>query len=174
VRGERRVTGFWGPPADDVMCTPLALEEAKMLREWTGLTLMTLLLCGAAVVAAQEQPKKEMQPPVSDSAATGKAAGEETKPPEQNSEAAPVETRSGPYSCDVYVNNNTRWVIHRVYIDGRHWGSVGRHGSLTVYNIGSGRTKIYAEADFNDGPTRYWGPRWFDCNSHSTYTWNLN
>ena len=141
-----------------------------MLREWIGLTLVTLLLFGAAVVAAQEQPKKEMQPPVTDSAAAGKAAGEETKPAEKNNEAAPVETRSGPGACDIYVNNHTRWIIHRVYIDGRHWGSVGRYGGLTVYNIGTGRTKLYAEADFDDGSVKYWGPRWFACDSYATHT----
>ena len=144
-----------------------------MLREWTGLTLMTLLLCGAAVVAAQEQPKKEMQPPVSDSAATGKAAGEETKPPEKNDEAAPVETRSSHNTCDIHVNNNTRWIIHRVYIDGRYWGSVGRYGGLTVTNIGTGRTKLYAEADFDNG-IKHWGPRWFECAPHTRHTLTLN
>jgi hypothetical protein len=149
----------------------LALEEAKMLREWTGLTLVILLLCGAAVVAAQEQPKKEMQPPVSVSAAPGKAAGEETQPPEQNTEAAPVETRSSPWSCDVYINNQTRWFIHRVYIGGRYWGSVGRYGGLSVYNLDTGRFRIYAEADFDNG-TKSWACT-FDCNSYSTFTCNL-
>src|SRR5262245_61548648 len=112
-----------------------------MLQAWTGLILVTLLLCGGAVVTAQETPKKEAQPPVTDSVVTGKMAGEETKPPEKNDMSPPVATRSGASSCDIHIDNRTSWVIHRVYIDGQYWGGVGRSGDLVVRNIGAGRTK---------------------------------
>ena len=32
------------------------------------------------------------------------------------------------------------------------------------------RTKVYAEADFDDGSVKYWGPRWFACDSYATHT----
>jgi hypothetical protein len=145
-----------------------------MLRKWIGLTLVTLVLFGGGLVRAQESPKKEMQPPVTDSAVTGKAAGEETKPPQKNDVSPPVETRKSTFTCDIHIDNRTPWIIHRVYIDNEYWGSVGRLGDLVVRDVGVGRTKLYAEADFNDGPTRHWGPRWFDCTSWLTFTWTLH
>jgi hypothetical protein len=91
----------------------------------------------------------------------------------QNKQQPDVQTRQGPSSCDVVFVNNTGWYIHRVYVDGRRVGSVGRNSSAVLRDESRGRTELYAEADFTDGPTRSWGPYVFDCEPWTTFTWRL-
>jgi hypothetical protein len=144
-----------------------------MLQRLGELIAVALMLLAGSLAVAQEPTKQEMQPPVTDSATMGKMTGEATPPPAKNDVAPPIETRKGPVTCDVAIGNTTSWIIHRVYIDNIYWGAVGPYGGAIAHNIGIGRTKFYAEADFVDGSTRHWGPRWFDCQSYSTYTWTI-
>lgn len=144
-----------------------------MFRRLTGLLTVGCVLLAGAFAVAQESTKKEIQPPVSSSAAVGKHPGEGTNPPDKNEVAPPMVTRRGAFLCDITLDNRTPWSIHRVYIDDRYWGAVGRYGDSIARDVGTGRTKVYAEADFTDGTTRYWGPQWFDCQSYATYSWTL-
>jgi hypothetical protein len=144
-----------------------------MLRRLTGLTAAVFILVAASLVAAQELTKKETQAPVTDTAVQGKAPGEATEAPAKNEMTPPIETRRGAYSCDIAIDNRTSWIIHRIYIDNAYWGSVGRHGDGIARDVSTGRTKVYAEADFTNGSTMRWGPQWFDCRSYSLFTWTL-
>ena len=117
-------------------------------------------------------PNKPLQDPVETESQEGGAEVEVTGDATMNS-TDPVEMRAGPFSCDVHIDNRTNWYIHRVYIDGSNWGSVGRFGDSIARDVSVGRTKVYAEADFTDGSKRYWGPNYFDCTSFATFTWKL-
>lgn len=144
-------------------------------RAVAGAVALSVLLAGVVGVSAQaDKPKlKDEKPAVEDKAATGTAPGEAAGGVTGNSMTPPAPTRRGAYTCDIHIDNRTNWIIHRVYIDGRYWGSVGRGGDAIARDVLSGGTKVYAEADFTDGSKRYWGPRVFNCDSHATYTWTL-
>jgi|KBSSwiStaDraftv2_1062776.scaffolds.fasta_scaffold1396238_2 hypothetical protein len=85
----------------------------------------------------------------------------------------PAATRAGSTTCDVWVSNFTPWVIHRLYIDRQPWGSVGRRADVIAYDVVAGPTRLYAEADFTDGSTKFWGPQVVNCDRYSTFRWNL-
>jgi hypothetical protein len=140
-----------------------------------AVALGVLLAAGLGGLSAQaDKPKlKDAKPAVEDRAATGTAPGEAAAAAAANSATPPAPTRRGAYTCDIHIDNRTPFIIHRVYIDGRYWGSVGRGGDAIARDVLSGGTRVYAEADFSDGPKRYWGPRVFDCESFSTFTWTL-
>ena len=128
----------------------------------------------AADPASKFDPKKPVQPAVQDKAQTGKADVKVTGDDTKNSTAPAVEKRAGAFSCDIHIDNRTNWYINRVYVDGRNWGSVGRYGDAIARDVATGPTRLYAEVDFSDGSTRYYGPRVFNCNSYSTHRWTLN
>lgn len=91
-----------------------------------------------------------------------------------NQTDAQIQKRQGPNSCDVRFINETSWYINRLYVDGRRVGSMSRGYSVsTLYDESTGDTRLYAEADFTNGTTRFWGPRTFTCRPNSTYTWRL-
>lgn len=141
----------------------------------SALSVLALLSTGAwAAEAGKIDPAKPVQAAVDSKASTGKGkvkiAGDDTK----NSTTPAGKKRAGPFSCDVHIDNRTNWVIHRVIIDGRNWGSVGRYGDAIARDVASGPTTLYAEADFTDGSTQHWGPRTFQCNSYATHTWRLH
>ena len=139
---------------------------------WAVSAVSVMTLIGAGTILAQQpKPTKEAKPAVEDKATSGSLAAEVGKPAAKNPTSAPVATRQGRNSCDIHIDNRTQFVVHRVFIDGDYWGSIGRYGDAIARDVSTGRTKIYAEADFTDGTTRYWGPRWFACDSYSTYTW---
>lgn len=148
---------------------------------------LTKALIGAAVLAlaaggalAQQDdrfdPKKPRKPAVVDKAGSGApkdAPQVKDKGQARNATVAATGDRAGPSACDVHIDNRTDWVIHRVYIDGRNWGSVGRYGDSFARNVAMGPTRLYAEADFTDGSKRFWGPRNVPCDPWSTFTWTL-
>jgi hypothetical protein len=128
----------------------------------------------AAESSSKLDPKKPVKGNVESAAKQGKAA--DAKVTGDDSKNATVETkgtRAGPYACDIRIDNRTNFVIHRVYVDGRNWGSVGRYGDAIARDVGAGGTRIYAEADFSDGSTKYWGPNVFKCESYATYIWTV-
>jgi hypothetical protein len=143
---------------------------------FSTILVSTLLVSVASSAWADEHskfdPNKPLQDPVESKSQEGGVDVEVTGDATMNS-TTPVEMRAGPYSCDVHIDNRTNWYIHRVYIDGSNWGSVGRFGDSIARNVSIGRTKVYAEADFTDGSKRYWGPNYFDCTSYATFTWKL-
>ena len=135
---------------------------------------LLVLMSTSTISAQQDKPKlKDAKPAVEDKAEARAVPGEAGKAPAPNSETPQVETRRGPRSCDIHIDNRTNWHIHRVYIDGDYWGTVSRGGDSIARDVMTGRTKVYAEADFTNGTTRSWGPRWFECDGFSTYTWTL-
>lgn len=89
-------------------------------------------------------------------------------------EGTTIAQRKGPNSCDVVFANNTKWWIHRVYIDGQNVGLMAPGGDYILRDVISGMTSLYAEADFTNGDVRYWGPRKFDCPPNTRYTWTLH
>ena len=126
----------------------------------------------AAESTSKLDPKKPMKGSAESKAQKGKSTevkitGDDSK----NSTVAASTKRAGPYSCDIHIDNRTDYAIHRVYVDGRNWGSVGRYGDAIARDVGAGRTTLYAEADFTDGSTLYWGPRVFNCDAWGSYTW---
>jgi len=148
--------------------------------------MLTHTLIGAAVLAlaaggalAQQDdrfnPKKPRKPAVEDKAASGTAKDVKVKDKGQarNATVAATGDRAGPSACDIHIDNRTDWIIHRVYIDQRNWGSVGRFGDGIARDVSMGPTHLYAEADFTDGSKRYWGPRTVPCDPWSTFTWTL-
>ncbi len=77
-----------------------------------------------------------------------------------------------PLFCEVHVDNRTDLFI-KVYIDGTYRGMMDKWGDLFDYTI-SGRTQLYARADFTDGSYKYWGPSVVNCPDDGTYTWRLH
>jgi hypothetical protein len=146
---------------------------------FVGLAVMGLVLWGSlGYLGGQE---KQDKPKPKEKQEIIETRGEVTKKPkytrkeEKNDpKGAKVAKRAGEFTCDVHVDNRTNWVIHRVYIDGRYRGSVGRLGDLYEYDVLSGPTELYAEADFTDRSIRYWGPRTVNCPSYQMYTWRLH
>jgi hypothetical protein len=139
-------------------------------------SVVTVFAAGAIAAESSSKfdPKKPLKGSEESQAQPGKAAdakvsGDDVK----NATVATQGTRAGPYSCDIHIDNRTNWVIHRVYIDGRNWGTVGRYGDSVARDVAAGATRVYAEADFTDGSTRHWGPRVFNCNSYGRYTWTI-
>lgn len=82
-------------------------------------------------------------------------------------------TLSGPYSCDIVFDNHTQYLI-RVFVDGNYYGTMAAWGDFTVYNVGTGPTRLYGRADFsNTSEFYYWGPSTVTCDPYSRYTWRL-
>jgi len=140
-----------------------------------GAAALALTTGGALAADDKFDPKKPRQAAVESEAQSGKAKDAKTTKggATKNATVAEAGKRAGPYSCDIHIDNRTNWVIHRIYIDGRNWGSVGRYGDSMARDVAAGATRVYAEADFTDGSVRHWGPRVFQCNSWGTYTWTL-
>jgi hypothetical protein len=136
-----------------------------------------LAMCTGVAHAADDKldPKKPVQPAVEDKAVMGKAKDAKVSgSTPKNGTVAEAGKRAGPYSCDIRIDNRTNYTIHRIYIDGRNWGTVGRYGDSIARDVQAGGTRVYAEADFTDGTTRSWGPRVFQCSAYGTYTWHLD
>jgi len=141
----------------------------------SALSALALLSMGAwAADLGKIDPAKPLQAAVDTKASKGKGKVKITGDDTKNSTAPAAKKRAGPFSCDVHIDNRTNWVVHRVVIDGRNWGSVGRYGDAIARDVVSGATTLYAEADFTDGSSRSWGPRTFQCKSYATHTWRLH
>lgn len=148
--------------------------KTKAIPTVSALSVLALLTTGAwAAESGKFDPAKPVQTAVDSKAETKKGAVKITGDDTKNSTAPAAKKRAGPFSCDIHIDNRTNWVIHRVVIDGRNWGSVGRYGDAIARDVASGPTSLYAEADFTDGTTRSWGPRSFQCNSYATFAWRL-
>ncbi len=72
--------------------------------------------------------------------------------------------------CRVGIDNWTGWYI-RVYVDGTYRGTIAPWDESHCYT-GSGPTKIYAVAVFEDGSRFTWGPRVVNCSR--AYNWELH
>lgn len=119
-------------------------------------------------------PKKPLQPTVTSKAEKGKAADVKIVSDDSKNSTTPAPaTRASDTTCDIHVDNRTNLIIHRVYVDGRNWGGVGRYGDAMARDVGIGGTTLYAEADWSDGTTSRWGPHVFNCRSWATYRWSL-
>lgn len=71
---------------------------------------------------------------------------------------------TGQKTCTVYLTNNTDYEID-IYIDGKYRGTTGESGT-TYATTGSGSTRVYARADFEDGSYLYWGPSNYTCGNN--------
>jgi hypothetical protein len=135
----------------------------------------SLLWSPPGSVLGQTPPKsKVIAPPVqtkAEPAAKREYADQAMKNSEKGTDRP---QRMGPGRCDVVFNNNTSWYIHRVYIDGHLRGSMSPGGRYILEDVAAGPTVLYAEADFDDGSIRKWGPRTFPCPEWTQYTWNMN
>jgi hypothetical protein len=151
-------------------------KKRTMTLNVIGLAILALSAWGSfSYLESQEKPKpKEKEEVIETRGEVGKKQNYGNKEVKNDPKGAKVEKRAGAFTCDVHVDNRTPWVIHRVYIDRVYQGRVGRLGDLTVYDVIAGGTQLYAEADFTDGTTRYWGPRVVNCPSYMTYVWRLN
>lgn len=79
--------------------------------------------------------------------------------------------RGGETWCRIVVDNWTPWKI-QLYLEGHTHGLVGPFGELAIHNPGAS-SRVYARAEFKDGPTRSWGPRVFACKTDQPYRWKL-
>ncbi|MEW6129174.1 MAG: hypothetical protein AB1757_19195 [Acidobacteriota bacterium] len=75
----------------------------------------------------------------------------------------------GAGTCAVFVDNRTGFYI-RIYVDGSYRGTLSPWGDAYCYT-GSGATKLYAVAIFDDGSRFTWGPNAVNC--LDSYTWRL-
>lgn len=73
-------------------------------------------------------------------------------------------------TCYVQLDNWTPWYVN-YYVDGSYQGTVPPWGELWGSAI-SGRTRLYARADFDDGTYLYWGPSYFSC--FGSHTWRID
>jgi hypothetical protein len=87
-----------------------------------------------------------------------------TAPPKKGGARA-----KGAQSCAVIVDNRTPFLI-RIYVDGTYRGTISPWGDAYCYT-GSGATKLYAVAMFDDGSRLTWGPNVVSCGT--SYTWRL-
>ncbi len=71
---------------------------------------------------------------------------------------------TGQRTCTVYLTNKTDYNID-IYIDGEYSGTTGETGT-TYTTTGSGSTRVYARADFDDGSYLYWGPSVYNCGNN--------
>ncbi|TRZ89892.1 MAG: hypothetical protein D4R84_17110 [Rhodocyclaceae bacterium] len=140
----------------------------------TVLALSVMAMFATVAVADDKaDPKKPAKPAVEAKAEAGKAK-EDVKGDAPKNSTAPVAKRSGPYTCDIHVDNRTDWFINRVYVDRQYVGSVGQGGDSYIRDVGKGATRVYAELDFTDGSTRHYGPVVFNCEAYTTHHWKLN
>lgn len=96
----------------------------------------------------------------------------ETNSASNNMQAPPKKggaRAKGAGTCAVIVDNRTPFLI-RIYVDGTYRGTISAWGDAYCYT-GSGATKLYAVAMFDDGSRLTWGPNLVNCGD--TYTWRL-
>ena len=128
---------------------------------------------GALAEDSKLDPKKPLQDPMEAKMEQGKADEPVTGEDTSNSRT-PVVTRSDSRHCDIKFDNRTDIYSHRIYVDRVNRGSLSRYGDGILRDVGKGKTRLYAEADYTDGTTSHWGPTYFDCKPWSTYVWKLN
>jgi hypothetical protein len=141
-----------------------------------SVTVLAVSLATTTLVLAQgdQKPKPKADEQVIDAKNQTRAKPEDGGAVGKNTGSEqPEATRAGATTCDVWVSNYTPWVIHRLYIDRRPWGSIGRRADVIAYDVVAGPTRLYAEADFTDGSTKFWGPTVVQCDRYSTFRWNL-
>lgn len=81
---------------------------------------------------------------------------------------------AGQRTCHIDLINKTEWVID-IYIDGKYQGTMGDYSS-NYTTTGSGATRLYARAEFDDGSYIYWGPKNITCGSNAKdgyFEWTL-
>ncbi len=93
----------------------------------------------------------------------------------KNSKSTKTKTRgNGQRTCNIDLINDTGYVID-IYIDGRYRGTISEYDS-NYTTTGSGATKLYARAEFDDGTFLYWGPKDITCGNNSKdgyFEWTL-
>lgn len=93
----------------------------------------------------------------------------------KNSKSTRTKTRgSGQRTCYIDLVNDTGYVID-IYIDGKFRGTMAEWDS-NYTTTGSGATKLYARAEFDDGSSLYWGPTNITCGNNAKdgyYEWTL-
>ena len=88
--------------------------------------------------------------------------------PEQKGGA---KTRGGG-SCEVRFDNRTRWFV-KLYVDGTYRGTISPYGDGVAYT-GSGSTRVYGRAQFDNGDYLYWGPNDYSCYSGEYIYFKMN
>ncbi len=153
------------------------LTKRAYLMGVCGLSLLGLVIWGSFnYLGSQEKPKpklKEKKEVVETRGESGKTPDHKGTEVKNDPKGETVEKRAGANTCDVHVDNRTNFIIHRIYIDGRYVGRVGPLGDLYAYDVLSGPTRLYAEAEFTTGK-RWWGPMTVNCPSYITYSWRLH
>lgn len=139
-----------------------------------GAVVLSALLASGQEWRADAQMARPMKPQADVIESRSQTTDSKTTDREPANKKEPdVQTRQSDATCDILFANATGWYIHRVYVDRRRVGSIGRNSEAVLRDEVVGPTELYAEADFIDGPTRTWGPRVFECRPNSTYTWRL-
>ncbi|MBI2088063.1 MAG: hypothetical protein HYT78_04880 [Deltaproteobacteria bacterium] len=150
---------------------------SKLVGLFVGLA--AILALPLAYLGSQEKldkPKpKEKEEVIETRGEVGKKQRYPVKEAKNDPKGGKIEKRAGAYTCDVHFDNRTRWIIHRMFVDralrARNMQPVG---DVYVYDVISGPTELYAEADFTDGSIRYWGPQMVSCPSYVTFRWELH
>lgn len=111
---------------------------------------------------------------------SSKGTGEDKNVTQTRSKNSPNKTEKtnpkggGQRTCSIDLVNKTQWVID-IYIDGKYRGTMDEYAS-NFTTTGSGATRLYARAEFDNGEYIYWGPREITCGSNSKdgyYEWTL-
>lgn len=165
------------------------------------LTLMAIALIALVAVAAfsplqpalvfsqskkqqDDKDKKKKAKPVDLKAAKGSGDKDENikqtrRTNQLNADIPPPANKSGTrgtgrMTCHIDLDNSTKHYID-IYIDGYYEGTMGPWDDAHV-DAGSGATRIYARAEFEDGSYLYWGPENFVCGNNQKdgyYTYRM-
>lgn len=143
---------------------------------FTFLLVLTYLIAYNTIVFSQDKTEKTIESTCQKGSGEDPNVKSDTRlnDPNDNTQIPawkdPNSKGTGPGKCYILVKNYTNWYID-IYIDGYSLGLIGPWGDMYVYT-GTGTTKFYAKAKFNDGTYNYWGPSYFDCDYY--YTLGLN
>jgi hypothetical protein len=136
--------------------------------------ILTYIVSYNPVLFSQDKPEKTIESAVQKGSGNDNNITSKSNKNDPNDKStAPSykdESRgSGPGICTVTIKNFTNWYID-IYMDGKYIGEIGPWQDAYSYT-GTGATKIYVKAQFDDGSYYYWGPTVFDCDYK--YIWKV-
>ncbi|HEX8736648.1 MAG TPA: hypothetical protein VF721_15055 [Pyrinomonadaceae bacterium] len=97
-------------------------------------------------------------PNIKDDSTSNNANAEFVGPKEKT---GATNTRGAAGVCKVVLDNQTNLKI-KIFVDGSFRGVMAPYGDSVTYT-GSGLTRVYARAEFDDGTFIYWGPKDYNC-----------
>jgi hypothetical protein len=155
-------------------------RHPKIAASCIGLTVITLAFWGSfSYLRGQDKddkpkPKEKVEVIETQGETTKKPRGE-VKDNKNDPKNPEITKRASAVSCDIHFDNRSKWVIHRMWVDGRLRARyLQPWGDIYIRDVSTGPTELYAEADFTDGTTSRWGPRTVSCRSYQTFSWRLS